>query len=87
MGEAADTVRAYKTKHRLSFTHVLDADRKVALLFSVSATPTNFLLDRRGRILGGGAGYRDWSAPEAHELIQSLLKASPDQKAEKVPAR
>jgi hypothetical protein len=73
MGEPAGTVKQFMARHKVSFPHVLDQEMKVAALFSVRATPTNFLVDRHGRILGGGAGYRDWSTPEAHQLIQSLL--------------
>jgi peroxiredoxin len=67
------TVKNFLAQHRVSFTHLLDQEFKVSALFSVRATPTNFLIDREGRILGGGAGYRDWTTPEAHQLIQSLL--------------
>ena len=73
MGEPVEKVKHFVDQHRLSFPHVLDQNSKVSALFSVRATPTNFLIGRDGRILGGGAGYRDWSAPEAHQLIQSLL--------------
>jgi hypothetical protein len=45
-------------------------------MFSVSGTPTNFFIDRQGRILGGGVGYRDWTTPEAHLLIEILLQES-----------
>ena len=76
MGEPAEKVKAYKAKQRLNFSHLLDPDNKAVALFAVSATPTNFLLDRQGRILGGGMGYRDWATPEAHQLIQRLLQAS-----------
>jgi peroxiredoxin len=73
MGEPVDTVKSFIAQHRLSFPHFVDRDLKVSALFAVRATPTNFLIDRAGRILGGGAGYRDWTTPEAHQLIQSLL--------------
>jgi peroxiredoxin len=76
MGESADKVKAFQTKHQLNFVHLLDADKNTAMQFAVRATPTNFLLDRRGRVLGGGMGYRDWAAAEAHQLIQSLLQES-----------
>jgi hypothetical protein len=47
-------------------------------MFSVRGTPTNFLVDRAGRVRGGGAGYRDWNSPEARQLIKSLLKEGVD---------
>lgn len=73
MGEPVATVKNFIAQHRVSFPHFWDQDLKVSALFSVRATPTNFLIDREGHILGGGAGYRDWTTPEAHQLIQSLL--------------
>ena len=73
MGEPVTTVKNFMAQHRLSFPHFVDQEFKVSALFSVRATPTNFLIDREGRILGGGAGYRDWTTPEAHQLIQNLL--------------
>jgi len=71
--EAAEQVEMYITRHRLSFPHVLDADAKLATWFGVRGTPMSFLVDRSGDIVGGGSGYRDWTTPAAHQLIQSLL--------------
>ena len=51
----------------------MDPEAQVTSWFGVSGTPTNFLIDRSGNVLGGGPGYRDWATPEAHQLIQSLL--------------
>jgi len=73
MGEPASLVQAYIAQHRLSFPHLLDRDQSVAAIFAVQGTPTNFLIDRAGRLLGKGVGYRDWASPEAHRLIESLL--------------
>ena len=73
MAEEVSLVETYITRHRLSFPHLLDPDYKASVIFSVRATPTNFLIDRAGRARGGGAGYKDWAAPEAHRLIESLL--------------
>ena len=78
MGEPQAKVHGYVTRHHLSFPHLLDADHKLSALFGVRATPTNFLVNREGHMLGGGMGYRDWTTPEAHRLIQSLLSAEKD---------
>jgi thioredoxin-related protein len=74
MGESAEQVKAYVAKHRLSFSQLLDPSTDIASMFSIRATPTNFLVDRQGNILAGGPGYRDWTTPEAHRLIQHLLR-------------
>jgi peroxiredoxin len=81
MGEPASLVQAYITRHRLSFPHLLDLDNKTSVMLGVRATPTNFLIDRAGRVRGGGAGYRDWASPAAHQLIESLLAEGGDHKS------
>ncbi len=73
MGEPAYLVREYVTRNRLTFPQLLDMGREVSSMFSVRGTPTNYLIDRQGRVRGGGVGYRDWSSPEAYRLIESLL--------------
>jgi len=76
MREAPDLVKTYVAKHRLTFSHLLDTDAKVAAMFAVPATPTTLLIDREGQVLAGGLGYRDWASPAAHRLIESLLKTA-----------
>ena len=54
MREAPDLVKTYITKHRLTFPHLLDAEAKVTSMFAVPGTPTTFLIDREGQVLGVG---------------------------------
>lgn len=76
MREVPDLVKTYITKHRLTFPHLLDADAKVTSMFAVPGTPTTFLIDREGQVLGVGIGYRDWASPAVHRLVESLLKTA-----------
>jgi peroxiredoxin len=76
MHEAPNLVKTYVTKHRLTFLHLLDADAKVASMFAVPGTPTTFLINREGQILGVGVGYRNWASPASHRLVESLLKTT-----------
>ena len=73
--EPAEMVKPYVAKHRLTLPHVLDTTGKVATLFAVPGTPATFLIDRQGRLLGGGSGYRDWASPAAQQLVENLLAA------------
>lgn len=82
IGETATQVKDYVAQHGLSFPHVLDPDTQVASWFGVRGTPSNFLVDRLGNIVGGGSGYRDWAAPAAHQLIASLVLQKGAQAAE-----
>ena len=75
MGETAEQVRAYIAKHSLSFPHVMDPGARAEEAFGIQATPTNFLIDRRGQVVAGGMGYRDWTGPQAHRIIERLLAA------------
>ncbi len=67
-------MKPYVEENHLTFPHLIDQANEVSRVFMVPATPTTFLLDREGRLVGGGAGYRDWGAPEAHQLIEALLE-------------
>ena len=72
--EGAAAVRPYVRKHKLTFSHLLDPESEVARgYFGLRGTPTNYLVDRAGNAVGGAIGYRDWSRPEAHRLIEFLL--------------
>lgn len=75
VGESAELVKSYVAKHRLTFPHGLDTTRKIAAQFAVPGTPATFLIDRQGRLLGGGSGYRDWVSPAALKLVENLLAA------------
>lgn len=74
MGEPDRLVKAYVARNRLSFLHLMDKRYQISSMFSVRGTPTNFLINRRGEILGGAVGYRDWQSKEAGRLFEHLLK-------------
>ena len=75
LGETDGLVRAYVARHGLSFPHLMDPRGKAEEAFGIQATPTNYLVDRRGHVVAGGMGYRDWDGPQAHRIIESLLAA------------
>lgn len=67
-----NAVAAYAQVNRLPFKVALDADGQIARAFSeVSATPTTFLLDRKGRVLKQYLGEPDWA--QFHALIERAL--------------
>jgi hypothetical protein len=53
---------------------VLDGRREVSAAYSVTATPTVYLVDRRGQLVGRAVGRRDWSGELGRRLIAALLK-------------
>jgi peroxiredoxin len=65
-------VADFAQSRALPFKVALDADGAVARGFgNVNATPTTFVLDRRGRILKRYLGEPDWA--EFHALVERAL--------------
>ncbi len=71
--QGSQVVEPYKKQYGLTFPHLLDSKRLVSSAYRVRGTPTNFLLDRKGRVVAGAVGFRDFGSPEAHALIEALL--------------
>ncbi len=44
-------------------------------VYGVFGTPTFYLIDRHGRLVGRGVGPRDWESGGARRLLQTLLEA------------
>ena len=57
------------------FKILLDTDGEVTRQYSVIATPTAFLIDREGRLLGRVVGPRDWASSAGKALMAGLLTA------------
>ena len=71
--ESRDTVAAWTSKVSLPYPVLLDEDASVAIAWRVSSTPTVFLVDRRGRIVGKAIGNKPWSSPAGRALLAALL--------------
>ncbi len=73
MDRDTSLVLPYLKSYGVTFPNLLDPNGRVYPIFNVRYTPTNFLVNRRGEVVGGSLGYRDWDSPESHSLIQALL--------------
>jgi peroxiredoxin len=71
--ESRSTVASWIREKRVTIPILLDSDGGVTRRYSVIATPTAFLIDRQGGVLGRVVGPRDWASPEAKALIAGLL--------------
>jgi len=77
MGEAEDHVRATVKSRGYRARVGLDADSDVSWRYGVRATPTVFLVSRRGLIVGRAIGTRDWAEAPARAVIEALLADAP----------
>jgi peroxiredoxin len=71
--ESRSTVASWIREKKVTIPILLDADGDVTRRYRVIATPTAFLIDRQGRVLGRVVGPRDWASPAGKALIASLL--------------
>jgi len=73
--QGAAVTRPFQQEHRLTFPILHDSDFRVGLAYGARTLPMTFMVDRRGIVRQQIFGARDWEAPEAHQLIEMLMKS------------
>jgi peroxiredoxin len=71
--ESRDAVAAWTGKANLPFPVLLDEDAMMARVWRVTSTPTTYLIDRRGRVVGRAVGTKPWASPGGRALLTALL--------------
>ncbi len=77
VGEASATVRRFLEKRPAAFPVLLDREGEAFSAWNVSAFPTNFLIDARGRIRYSYYGALEWDAPDVVAIVEQLLEEMP----------
>ncbi len=72
--EPLATVQNFVNENRVTFSILLDRERKVMRTYRAHFLPSTFLLDRNGTIVDKVVGLRDWSTPEYQGAMEKLLK-------------
>jgi DsbE subfamily thiol:disulfide oxidoreductase len=65
---------AFIKKNRISYPVLMDPEGEVGLLYGAYATPTVYLIDRKGAVLARQWGPAGWNGPEARKLIAALVE-------------
>jgi thiol-disulfide isomerase/thioredoxin len=73
IGEQPEAIRRFMQRIPVNFDILLDPESKAVRDWKVYAYPSNYLIDRSGRIRYGYRGALAWDAPEIVGTIQSLL--------------
>jgi len=71
--EPRETVATWTKKVGLAFPVHLDEDAAMARAWRISSTPTVYLIDRRGRVVGKAVGTKPWTSPAGRALLAALL--------------
>ena len=68
------TVKAFIEKNKYHFPVLLDQNGTVTAQYSIRAFPTSYIIDRKGRVIGGVVGARAWETPGMLKGLQKLLQ-------------
>ncbi|MBF0491999.1 MAG: TlpA family protein disulfide reductase [Deltaproteobacteria bacterium] len=67
-------IEEFKKLHLVSFKIVLDAEFKVADLYSVDHIPQTYLIDQKGTVVEETLGAQDWSEAAVIQKIKNLIQ-------------
>lgn len=68
-----DEALALVKKNQVTYPVLMDPEGEIGLLYGAFATPTVYLIDRKGTVLARLWGPAGWYSPEARKLIATLL--------------
>jgi peroxiredoxin len=74
LAEKRDVVTAFVKSRGLTFTVLLDANQEAERSYQIAYTPTVFLVDREGRLVGKAIGERAWAGEQGQTLLRRLLE-------------
>jgi len=66
-------VKKFAEQRNLTFPIVMDTDKAVAKEYGLVGPPLSYLIDRKGRIVGGVLGPTDWSGVDAFKVVEHFL--------------
>src|SRR5215469_11103501 len=72
-GDVPADIDAFAKRHALTIPFAIEDQDEAKKVFGVLGCPATVLIDRKGRIVGRGAGEGDWTSESARALVKSLL--------------
>jgi peroxiredoxin len=73
LAEKRDLVATWVKSRNVTSTVLLDPSKEVEKSYQIAYTPTVFLVDRRGKLVGKAIGERDWAGEQGRALLRLLL--------------
>jgi peroxiredoxin len=74
--EGKTFAKEFWSRKKFPFPSYFDSTKNVAQQFEVEMLPSNFVLDRHGRLVFSSFGSNDWSSSESTDFIEGLLQES-----------
>jgi hypothetical protein len=73
LAEQRDLIATWVKRRGVTSTVLLDANREAEKSYQIAYTPTVFLIDRRGKLVGKAIGEREWAGAQGQALLRLLL--------------
>ena len=73
IAESRAKVAEWAMRTALPFPVFLDEDGEAARAWRVRSTPTVYLVDRQGRLVGTTVGTKAWTSPAGRALLAALI--------------
>lgn len=73
LGETPDLVAGWVRGRGVTSTVLLDSANEAQKSYQIAYTPTVFLVDRQGRLVGKAIGERQWTGDQGRALLRALL--------------
>jgi peroxiredoxin len=74
LGEPRDVLAAWVKSRNVTSTVLLDPTGDVARSYAIAHTPTVFLVDRQGRLVGKAIGTRQWTGDKGRALLRLVME-------------
>ncbi len=73
LGEERDTLAGWLKSRNITSTVLLEPTGAVAKSYGIAYTPTVFLVDRDGKLVGKCIGVRPWTGDKGRAVLRLLL--------------
>jgi hypothetical protein len=73
LGEKPDLVAEWVKSRGVTSTVLLDPKNEAQKSYQIAYTPTVFLVDRQGKLVGKAIGERPWTGEPGRALLRALL--------------
>ena len=73
LSQKRDLVAEWVKSRGVTSAVLLDANKEAEKAYQVAYTPTVFLVDRQGRLVGKAIGERQWDSEQGKALLRLLL--------------
>jgi peroxiredoxin len=74
LAEPRDVLAAWVKQRNVTLTVLLDPAGDVARSYAIAHTPTVFLVDRQGRLVGKAIGTRQWTGDKGRALLRLVME-------------